>query len=112
MIKQYLSDNLTEQEKQLLDFNSRDTQHTLDVWNKSIINQTFELAIPNVAETNPQLAKDLSYICVSKGYAKSVALHNYAKLIFNQTLLNKDEILVYDFAPVPWLQVIAMHWQQ
>jgi len=95
MIKQYLSDNLTIAEKQLLDFDSRDTQHTLDVWNKSIISQTYELSMPNIAETNPQLAKDLSYICVSRGFAKSVALHNYAKLVFNQTLLNKEEVENY-----------------
>jgi len=51
--------------------------------------------MPNIAETNPQLAKDLSYICVSRGFAKPIALHNYAKLVFNQTLLNKQDVEDY-----------------
>ena len=92
MISTFLETNLTKEEKQLLQWSSKSTATALRRLDNSVLDQTYTLNLPQIAELNPQFVKDLTYILVSKGFATTHTTMNFSSLTFKETLLDKSEI--------------------
>ncbi len=92
MIKEYLENNLTMEQKGFIDFYSKSTEQLLNMLDNSVINNTFKISLPVIAETNPTIVKNFTWIMDKLNMGKTMATGNFAEFTFKQELLDKNEI--------------------
>lgn len=92
MIKNYLNKVLTTKQKELLQFDSTDTQHLLRDLDNSVISNEFGISLP---ERNPVLVRNFTWLMDTLNLGKTRVIKNYARFEFNRGIFEEGDILAY-----------------
>lgn len=95
MIKEYLQDKLSPEQKALIEWDTSLTQALLSQLNHSILDNSFTIGLPYWSKKNPLLVKNFTWLTTKLNLATVIRRRNYASLTFNSTLLDPKAILEY-----------------
>lgn len=95
MISNYLENNLTQGQKDFINFYSDDTQDMLRQLDLSVITADYGISLPYIAETNPKLVKDFTYLMYKLNLGTVDSRRDYARFEFNMTVLDPKEVQDY-----------------
>lgn len=91
MVIKYLTDTLTDIQKEAIHWSSDVTQGMLKALENALINNDNGIGLPYWSKKNPLIVQDITFVLSKLGIATTLVSKRFARLEFNTALINSDE---------------------
>lgn len=91
MVRKYLDENLTDNQKEAIHWNSEVTQGMIRALEKALIHNDNGIGLPYWAKQDPAIVMDVTFVLSKLGIATTKVSKNFSRLEFNTSLINDDE---------------------
>ena len=95
MIKQYLDLNLSQEDKDYMNWEHEQTQSMIHTLDNNLVHNNESLGLPYWAKQNPSIVKRFTYIMIKNKLGTTKVKRKWSEFRFNIELLDQSKLLTY-----------------